>query len=173
MCHDFEICTNAFNGWCMLYVKIEELKKKGSTAPQSGWIFIYKFGREVWALVLILYSNGLLICIQSSQLELLRFGRRAFHGNVARGTKPNRIKINSFHATYKHMYVHIHIARMCICSISLIWSAFPTEHLFYILDKLIIITLSNFTLSKFFSPASNAIKFLFFRLILMDLPTVF
>lgn len=28
MCHDFEICTNAFNGWCMLYVKIEELKKK-------------------------------------------------------------------------------------------------------------------------------------------------
>lgn len=71
------------------------------------------------------------------------------------------------------MYVHIHIARMCICSISLIWSAFPTEHLFYILDKLIIITLSNFTLSKFFSPASSAIKFLFFRLILMDLPTVF
>jgi len=54
MCHDFEICTNAFNGWSMLDVKIEELTK-GSTARLNGYLYTHKVGREVWALVLIFY----------------------------------------------------------------------------------------------------------------------
>jgi len=106
-------------------------------------IFIYPQSRagSLGTCFNFLFSNGFLICIRSSQLELLRFGRRVFHGNVARGTtKPNRKKINSFHATYSNS-PHVHLLDFPLYG----GFFFLSEHLFYILDKLIIITLFNFT----------------------------
>jgi len=73
-------------------------------------IFIYPQSRagSLGTCFNFLFSNGFLICIRSSQLELLRFGCRVFHGNVARGNKPKPKKINSFHATYPNS-PHVHL----------------------------------------------------------------
>jgi len=54
-------------------------------------------------------------------------------------TNQTEKKINSFHATYPNS-PHVHLL-----DLPLYGGFFLSEHLFYILDKLIIITLFNFT----------------------------